>query len=374
MTTIHEIRTPEELSALGDEWSQLWSATTGATFFQTLPWLLSYWRHYGAGQRLKTLCVRQDGQLTGVLPLVIRGEASWLGPVRVLTYPLDYWGSFYGPLGANTAATLRSALDYLANAPRDWDVVDLRWIDADGRDAGQTQAAFEGAHWACQCMSHAIVPMIDLSAGWDAYWASRKSRFRCEASRVARRLAQRGTVRLVRHRPAGAAHEQADPRWDLYDDCVQVARRSHHVLGDNGVGLTHPRGGPLLRELHAEAVRLGLVDVCLLYVDDRPVAFNYNYLHQGYVCGLRRAFDPSCSDGAGTTLMWRMLEDGAARGDQTVDLGPDYLQTKRYWQSFQRHSYRYLYYPRSNPRAQALHLGRWVRQHLEKRRAPLARR
>lgn len=366
MTSIREVYDPAEMAALAAAWSRLWSVTPGATFFQTWPWLETYWRHYGAGQRLKLLRVEQAGELVGLIPLVIRSETSWLGPVRVLTYPLDYWGSFYGPISADPAAALAAATAYLAAQPRDWDVVDLRWLDAEGIDGGQTAVAFQTAGWNCQCLPHAVVPLVDLSTGWQIYWATRKSKFRTEVSRAGRRLAERGEVRFVRYRPSGTVVGQCDPRWDLYEDCVRVAVQSHHIQGDNGVGLTHPRGGPLLRELHAHAAALGQLDVCLLYVDDRPVAFNYNYVAGGYVCGLRRAYDPMCSEGAGVVLMRRMLEDGAARGDRTVDLGPDYLQTKRHWQTTARPSYRCLYYPRSNPRAAALHLGRWVRQQLDR--------
>lgn len=364
MITVREIHDPAEMAALAAAWSRVWSGTPGATFFQTAEWLETYWRHYGAGQRLKLLVVEQEGRPAGMMPLVVRSETSWLGPVQVLTYPLDFWGSFYAPLGHDAATVLRAAADHLARQARDWDVLDLRWIDADGPDRGQTAATFRDLGWHCQSVPHALVPLVDLSAGWQAYWSSRKSRFRGEVTRAGRRLAERGQVEFVRYRPLGQAAGECDPRWDLYEACVEVARQSHHAAGDHGVGLNHPQGGPLLRELHARAVELGQADVCLLMLDNRPVAFNYNYVTGGYVCGLRRAYDPACSEGAGSVIMRRMLEDSAARGDHTVDLGPDYLSTKRYWQSTARPSYRVLYYPRTNPRAQALHLGRWIRQQL----------
>lgn len=368
MTHVREISHVEDLAPLDGQWDRLLSATPGATFFQTWQWLETYWRHYGANQRLKLLVVESEGRPEAIVPLVVRSETSWLGPVRALTYPLDYWGSFFSPLGNNPAGAWRAVTAYLAQQqPSDWDVCDLRWLDSDGAAGRAAAEALREVGWNSEVAPHATVPLIELHHGWPAYWSQRKSRFRSSVHRAARRLAETGKVEFLRWRP-DAAQGQANCRWDLYDACLQVALASRHVVGDHGVGLTHPRGGPFLRELHASAAALGQVDVCLLLVDGRPAAFNYNYHRGGYVCGLRRAFDPQFSDGAGSVLMQRMIEDSAARGDTTIDLGPDYLHTKRYWQTTARASYRCLHYPRFNPRAQALHLGRWVRQWLTNQR------
>ena len=54
-------------------------------------------------------------------------------------------------------------------------------------------------------------------------------------------------------------------------------------------------------------------------------AFNYNYVYQGYVSGLRLGFDPRFADcGAGTVLMCHMLQDSFERGDNTFDFLPGF--------------------------------------------------
>jgi hypothetical protein len=54
-----------------------------------------------------------------------------------------------------------------------------------------------------------------------------------------------------------------------------------------------------------------------------------------------------------------MIEDSFARGDHTYDLGPGYLECKRYWQTETRSSYRVTHFARS-PAAQLVRAKRSV--------------
>ena len=108
MESIREINAAGELAELEGDWRRLLDQTPGASFFHSLAWLDVYWRHSGAGQKLRVLVVLRSGEPTGIVPLVVRSEKTKVGRLRLLTYPLDAWGSFYGPIGANPAAILRA--------------------------------------------------------------------------------------------------------------------------------------------------------------------------------------------------------------------------------------------------------------------------
>ena len=56
------------------------------------------------------LTVFVDDRPAGILPLVVQSEKSKVGRVRVLTFPLHEWGSFYGPVGPDRPAPRRSQL------------------------------------------------------------------------------------------------------------------------------------------------------------------------------------------------------------------------------------------------------------------------
>jgi CelD/BcsL family acetyltransferase involved in cellulose biosynthesis len=97
----------------------------------------------------------------------------------------------------------------------------------------------------------------------------------------------------------------------------------------------------------------GGVDMNLLLLAGRPVAFAYNYHFGGYVYGLRAGFDAAAA-GAGTVLQRMMIEDSCRRGDRLIDLGPGSSESKRHWQTRTAIAWRYTHYAHGSPRAQLL--------------------
>ncbi len=127
---------------------------------------------------------------------------------------------------ARSARTARGLLtatfQHIDDTERDWDLIDLVWVDADGADAGQTRDALADADLPARESPWLASVQIELDSGWEAYWASRKSHWRSNVRRCERLLRKRGPVEYIRYRPRGAAFCDGDPRWDLYDACEQI--------------------------------------------------------------------------------------------------------------------------------------------------------
>ena len=113
MVEVHEIDNIEELAQYRLLWNSLFRATPRATFFHTFDWLETAWRYFGHDQQFRVLVARSAGEPVGILPLCIRSEKYRVGSIRVLTYPLDNWGTWYGPIGPNPAATMLAAMQHL---------------------------------------------------------------------------------------------------------------------------------------------------------------------------------------------------------------------------------------------------------------------
>ncbi|HEY2826411.1 MAG TPA: GNAT family N-acetyltransferase [Pirellulales bacterium] len=402
MIRVTEINSPLELADLRPVWNDLLAATPRTTFFQSHEWLETYWQYHGYGgdsragvsglqpgtaeddalleqnlsisgrpERLRILLVEADGEPIGILPLMVSTEPYRIGPIRALGYPLAGWGSFYGPIGPHPAATLRAGLQHIRSTPRDWDLLDLRWVDATGIDQGHTPQAMRAAGFSFDTQIWHLSAQVELHDGWDQYWSSRKPNWRSNVRRCERLLTRRGAVEYLRYRPGGVAHGDADPRWDLYDTCVDLAQRSWQGASNSGTTLSHPSVRKYLRAAHESAARAGAVDVNLLLLDGRPVAFAYNYCFRDWVYGVRNGYDPAAvQEGAGTVLMCKMIEDSCRRGDQLLDLGPDYLDCKRYWLTRMQPAYHYTHFHPARLRAQALRLKRVVRRWLNWSRPP----
>ncbi|MCA9267907.1 MAG: GNAT family N-acetyltransferase, partial [Planctomycetales bacterium] len=314
MAEIIEINDPRQLEDHRLAWNALLGETANGSFFQTLDWLQCYWRHFGAGQRLRVLLVKSCDRAIGIVPLVVRSEATRAGRVRVLTYPLHDWGWFYGPIGPNPAATLTAAMRHVAATRRDWDLLDLRWVDNDRLDRGRTQHAMQGAGFGAAQGVWEKTAVVETTGAWDDFLASKTSKFRNNLKRFERRVAELGDVQYVRYRPGGAAHGDDDPRWDLYDECVDVARRSWQSGATDGTTICDESVAEFFRESYALAVKHGMADLCLLRINGRGVAFAYNYVNNGYTLGIRFGYDKDLAKaGVGNSLYMRTFQDSFAR-------------------------------------------------------------
>jgi CelD/BcsL family acetyltransferase involved in cellulose biosynthesis len=300
------------------------------------------------------------GSPIGILPLVVRRENTRLGSVRVLTYPLADWGSFYGPIGPSPTATLLAGLGHVRRSEPDWDLIDLRWING-SRSCDRTRRAFEIRGFSAKAALWAESAQVELAGTWESYWAGRKRSWRKNVRYAERRLATHGPIEFSRWRPPGSSFGDGDPAWPLYDTCEGLASRSWQGSSNTGTTLSHEAVKPFLRAAHERAAHVGAADVSLLSVGGVPAAFAYCYQTAGYVYGLRMGFDgQAIHDGAGTILLARLIEDSFQRGDQIVDLGSEYLDCKRQWLTRVQPSYHVTHYRSGGAKAQALRLKRWL--------------
>jgi CelD/BcsL family acetyltransferase involved in cellulose biosynthesis len=356
-TDVREINSLGALAPYKAAWNGLLPHTPGASYFHSYDWFATYWKHYGAEQRMRVVLVFDQDGLVGVVPLTVVRERTKLGRLRSLRYPLHGWGSFFGAIGPNTELLLGRALDHVLTTRRDWDLLDFLWVDRDGADSGEVEHALRKAGLNARSTPWLESAQIRIAGGWDEYWASRKTHLRTNVRRCERRLRDQGELSYVRYRPGGETHRDSDPRWDLYELCEGIAARSWQGVSTTGTTLSHESVRAYLREAHQAAASFGGVEVNLLFVADRPLAFAYNYQFRGYVYGLRAGFDSDPSaDGAGTVLQRLMIEDSCRRGDRVIDLGPGSLEGKRPWHTHIATAWRYTHYSPQSPRAQLLRL------------------
>jgi CelD/BcsL family acetyltransferase involved in cellulose biosynthesis len=373
MAEVLEIDNIEELSQVRMLWNSLFARTPAATFFHTLDWLEIAWKHFGQGHDLRVLVAKAAGEPLGILPLCIRTEKYRLGSERVLTYPLDNWSTWYGPIGPNPSATLMAATQHLRSRPRDWDMIDLRWVGPETSERGRTARAMRVANLLSQKSVYQTTTIVDLPDSWQEFLAAKPHEVRHELRRTLERTFGDGRAQYVRHRPAPAAAGDGDPRWDLYELCEQVAQSSRHGSAINGHALTHDRVRDYFRDAHAAAARLGMVDMNLVTVGGRPASFLYSYHHHGQVSASRTGFDRAIEDrGEGLGVVLKSIEDGIGRGDRTIDLGHGPGEHKRRLRTRFAESYRLTYAPISSWRSQTVRWSRWAQRRWHERRAASA--
>jgi CelD/BcsL family acetyltransferase involved in cellulose biosynthesis len=361
MHSIREFNDISDLDVYRDAWRALHAETPRASFFQSLDWLEVYWRHFGKRQKLRVLVVVDaHGTPAGILPLVVRWETTRVGRLRFLTYPLDYWGSFYGPIGPNPGLILDAGLKHIAETKPEWDAIELRWVGEGEFDpAGVSEKLASNGFAACQTVVDRTALILLEESTWHDYFASRGTKWRNNYRRWERRALELGEVSLLRYRPLGEQYGDGYPRWDLYDECVSLARRSWQGSSRTGTTLSHASVSEFLRDVHEAASKAGGVDLNLLMAGSEPVAFAYNYYHNGYVFGLRIGYDERYQKYAlGNLIYARVIQDSFARCDRVYDMGPGHVDIKRPLLTDEHAMYRYSHFRRGSLRGQLVRLKR----------------
>ena len=355
--SVEEIRDFEQLVALRPAWTKLWREMPESSFFHSLEWLEAVLQTEAINQSLRVLVVKQEDEPIGILPLVLRRESRRLGATQVLSYPLNDWGPYYGPIGGRPQETLQTGIEHILKSERDWDLLDLRWTPPQEEDKSNTLQTFAALGLKVHTRLRHQTSIIDLEGTWDEYVKARSKNWRSHWRRRHKKAAAAGEIQHLRYRPQGTAHGDSDPRFDLYDTCVELAAKSWQGSSETGNTLNHPAVCEVLRAVHEQAARLGCLDLNLVYLDGQPISFAYNYYHQGHVFALRLGFDPEYSKlGPGNLVEELALEDSFVRGDRIYELGPDAEESKRSLRTRLEPIWQHTHYATSGVRPQLIRL------------------
>jgi hypothetical protein len=257
-----------------------------------------------------------------------------------------------------------AAMQHIRRTPRDWDMIELRWVADDATQGGKTARAMRCARLFREKREYQQTSIVDVPSSWDEYLAGRSPSLRQQFSRTLRDVFADGRAEFIRHRPAPASEGDGDPRWDLYEMCEVVAQASWQSHVTHGNTLTHDRARDYLRAAHAAAARIGMLDMNVLTIDGRPAAFLYGYHTHGHISALRTGCDTSISGGVAMALMLKAIEDSCRRGDVTIDFGPGEREHQHLLRTRVVPTYRLTYTPLDSLRSQAVRLSRWAKSRL----------
>jgi hypothetical protein len=239
-------------------------------------------------------------------------------------------------VGPNPTATLYGALQHLALAPRDWDLIDLRNIDERGSDRGRTANALRLAGLSARSRAWAGAAVVDFTT----LDAGDQFRLRGVLRQAERALWQQGRWEVVSSGPA------VDPvtLWELAEP----------LLADQG-----PQEVAFLRDGFLAADCLGLGTLHVLLLDGQPAGCLLAAVSHQTVEPLAAECTTAAADLIQRVLVGRLLFDGVQSGVNRAVFGPRHLSLAEGWEATPAESVRWTHFARFGARAQLL---RWGRQ------------
>lgn len=351
MITVAEYNDPAALASLRETWRELWWKTPNASFFQSVEWLENAYQQRFGNERLRVLVVSMQERPVGIVPFVVATAWSGVGPLRVLKYADAEASFFCGPVGPSPSITLDAALKHVAETDRDWDVIDVCHVDEPAFDCGRTRRAL----WLGGLASHRQIDgsraIVECHQDWVRYWGSRSETTRDDYRRCEHELAERGRIEYVRYRPEGSPLGDDNPRWDLVEEIER-----------NSPATRRPIEKSINRPLHAAAVGIAGVDINLLRLDGRAIAWAYSYRCDGRIDVQRFGAVAEYRSPAGAVLLGRMLRDGFRRRDERYVFDTETTLLADGWQTGRAIRFRSTHFASLGPRAQVARFVSWLQK------------
>jgi CelD/BcsL family acetyltransferase involved in cellulose biosynthesis len=297
-----------------DEWRALNQRARAGNMFLAPEWLLPWWEHFGQGREQQILCVRESGQLIGMLPLF--SEKVRVGGVEVRRIAFlgdgdtgcDYLDALAEP--GREREVLQHCLSALLDLP--WDLCDLDGLWRESFTAGQLAARFPPNQGALvrNARVRFVCPHIPLTGTYDQYLEGlgRKENLRRREKWIFR---QPGVSISCARTPQDAVRAT--------EEFLELHRARWAVEGGSD-GLTDARHDRFHRDASQRLAGIGALRMYTLYAARRPVASVYGVVHGGKFNYYQSGYDPLwASRSVGLVLLARTVSDAFAEGLSEFD-------------------------------------------------------
>ena len=294
-----------------DEWRALNQRARAGTMFLGPEWLEPWWKHFGAGRELATICVREGGRLIGLLPLFI--ERARLGGIELRRLAFlgdgqtgcDYLDVLAEP--GREREVLERCLAKLIELP--WDLCDLDGLWRESFTALQLAHRFPPGRVSGSVVRDGrvryVCPHIPLTGTWEQYLEG-----------LGRRENLRRREKWLYRQPGVSVTCAKDPESAVKatDQFLGLHRARWAVEGGSD-GLTDDRHDAFHRDAAQRLAHAGTLRMYTLFAARRPVASVYGVVHGRTFNYYQSGYDPNwAGKSVGLVLLARTVQDAFAEG------------------------------------------------------------
>jgi len=254
--------THESFDSLTSYWSNSSQRLRWNSIFVLPAWLKVWWHELGAGTELHLDAIRQEKEVIGIAPLLVReGRASLIGSADVCDY-LDF---------VIAPGREKDFFNLLLDDLRQKGVnhLDLRPLRPDSTVLTNLASIAQNRGHEVLCHPEDVSLELDLPSTWEEYLATLTARQRHEVRRKLRRLAEAGRVGYGFVKDSAAVHNSMDTFLKMFSESRQ----------DKATFLT-ARMESFFRSLADSMATAGLLRLGILELNLLPAAmvmcFDYN--------------------------------------------------------------------------------------------------
>ncbi|NOY53159.1 MAG: GNAT family N-acetyltransferase [Deltaproteobacteria bacterium] len=281
MITVHSIDNLDRIHPLEAEWNNLLILQKKeSTVFYTPEWYRCWWQTFGQQNLLRIFLIRENEELIGIAPMMIRRQRNRGFPIRMFTF-VENGNSLHNDFllhPEKREKALRAILDHLMAEKDCWDLVEFKNIPENSRNCDFLRKILKDKNFLYGTQPALISPYITINSDWESYYKSRSSKARKTLRNIRNRF-KRERDFSVQEINDYATFQSIAP--ELYE----IARNSWtEEIGDS---LSSPANRRFFDQLSRVAAEKGWLSVWLLKVKGDPVAFEYHLKYNDKIYGMR---------------------------------------------------------------------------------------
>lgn len=301
--TVTQVKTIEHFEQLREEWNTLLFQSPEKDIFLTWEWLFAWWKNIGQHHNeLWLLLFREDDRLIGIAPLMLSHKQlgiklRWLGNIG------DPDCDVGGIITNNSEKTIQTLANYVYERKKDWDVFELMEINANSLPAQHFFSSFTSLRFKIrqEREKHYYIPISNGT--WEEYYNNLSKNMRHNLKRRMKRISEMGNLSYQQYKGNTLTFEVFETIFALneksnFPDLYKTEQeRNFH------------------KDLFNFMQKQEWIQIEILYVDDRPLAFQYGFCFENRYEDWRGGIDKEFETLApGKLLMMLSLEERFKRG------------------------------------------------------------
>lgn len=312
-----EITTTSQLHELAPEWQSLHQRMGCSNPFMRPEWLLPWWAHWGGGQALSVLGVRnRGGRLVAVAPFYVQGNSWMSGGGRALRFIGDHSvGSDHFTILVEPEcepAAIRAVTHWIRRQASTWDSLELRDVLIDSPALAAFQSELCGSGLSRHAMLQDVCPYAPLPATFEAFLSGVGGNLRYNFRRRRRTLERDHGVDCVVLRDAGDLRAH-------FPDLVRLHGMRFDQKAQTSLFLE-----PKVQQFHADTVSRmaegGMARLLLLRQRGKAVAALYGFAVGKTFSFYQSGMDPALAKlSVGLVMMGCSIEEAIRAGQTEFD-------------------------------------------------------
>jgi CelD/BcsL family acetyltransferase involved in cellulose biosynthesis len=265
--TITQIETIEQFESLREEWNALLFQCAEKDVFLTWEWQFAWWKNIGQFKyQLRILLFHAGGQLIGIAPFMISQKRKFRFHFRWLENIGNPECDVSAILSVQPEKTAFALLEYLQEKKQEWDVLELMEVNATTTGNQKILKILEDSQygfWRTK-EEHFYIPLAGNT--WEAYYNQLSKNMKHNLKRRRKRISELGAVSFKKYSGSSLT-------WEAFQKMRWVSEKSNFpdLYKFDNVLSFHQDLLVLMKEPEWAQIEM-------LFIDERPIAFQYGFL------------------------------------------------------------------------------------------------